>query len=255
MDDNHFYSARLRLARAQEHLFDLKTQIDRFFSEKPYIRLKELDPDGKHEIHKIRLTKRFPYRWRILATEVIEHTRSSFDHATWASAYLLTKNPNLEFGIFPFVKNPIHLANKIKGVSKDCPAEVQALLASFKPYQGGNDLLYVLNDMCNLSKHALVTFMANASAEGEISGLGLTGPLQLFDPLVLEPMKNEIAYARVPLTTHFDHDIDFAIYPSLDYRQHTSADPAVLVLNSMIKEANRIVSDIEGECRRIGLIK
>jgi hypothetical protein len=255
MNDDRFYSARLRLARAGEHAFDLKTQIERFSSEKPYTRIKELEPDGKHEIHKIRLIKRFPFRWRVLATEVIEHARASLDHATWASAYLATKNPNLEFGTFPFAKSEEFIANRIKGLSKDCPPEIQTLLARLKPYKGGNDLLYILNDMCNLSKHALVTFMTNASAGGEIRGLGLTGPLQFYDPLILDPMKNEIPYARVPITTHFDHDVDFAIYPSLDYRGDASAEPAILILQMMIKEADDAVTAIESECRRIGLIK
>jgi hypothetical protein len=171
MDYDPFYSARLRIARAKEHLQDLKTQIDRFFSEKPYTRIIEPDPDDTHEIHKIRLTKRFPFRWRILATEVIEHARSSLDHATWAAAYLKTRNPNLEFGTFPFVRSVDCIDAKIKGVSKDCPAEIQALLREFEPYKGGNEVLYVLNDMCNLSKHALVTFMAKAWASGEMRGL------------------------------------------------------------------------------------
>jgi hypothetical protein len=256
MSEDLFYSARLRLDRAGEHLLNLESQIESFSNEKPYTPFKEPDPtDSKYEIFKVRLTKRFPFQWRILATEIIEHARASLDHATWASAFLRTRNPNLEFGYFPFAKDAAHLVNRIKGLCKDCPPEIQTLLASFQPYKGGNDLLYVLNDMSGLSKHALVTFMANASAGGEIRGLGLTGPLQFFEPLLLDPVKNEISYARVPLTTHFEHDANFAIYPSLDYREHTSAEPAVLVLDAMIKEAARLVFMIKNECRRIGLIK
>jgi hypothetical protein len=115
--------------------------------------------------------------------------------------------------------------------------------------------LYVLNDMCNLSKHALVTLMANAAAAGQVMGLGLTGPIQFYDPLLLDPVKNEISYARVAKTVHFDHEVDFAIYPSLDYREHTSAEPAILVLLEMIREAERVVGEIEAKTREIGLIK
>jgi hypothetical protein len=80
-----FYSAKLRLKRAHEHLVNLKAQIEGFFSEKPYARITEPDPNGTHEIYKIRLTKSFPTEWRILATEIIEHTRSSLDHASTSS--------------------------------------------------------------------------------------------------------------------------------------------------------------------------
>jgi hypothetical protein len=254
MNYDPFYSARLRIARAQEHLHDLEAQITDFFSEKPYARIVDDDPDGVHEIHKIRLTKPFPFRWRVLATEIVEHARSSLDHATWASAYLCTNNPNLEFGVFPFASEELKLANRIKGVSKDCPPEIQALLGRLKPYRGGNDLLFALNDLCNLSKHALITFIAGATARGKIQGIGLTGPVQFYDPLVLDRTKNEIRYARISKQVHFEHEVDFEIYPTLEHRQYTSAEPAVLVLNAMIREANKAVSEIETECRKIGLI-
>jgi hypothetical protein len=249
-----FYSAKLRIGRAQEHLQDLEAKITSFFSEKPYTRITEPDPNGTHEIYKLRLTKAFPFRWRILATELIEHIRASLDHATWASAFLYTQNPNLEFGVFPFVKDPIHLEARIKGVSKDCPPEVQALLGTFKPYISGNDLLYVLNDMCNLSKHVLVTFLAGATISGTINGLAFEGPVEFIEPLVMDPTKNEIPYMRVLKGTNPQHDIDFAIFPTLQYREFTSEEPAIYVLGTMINEVIRLVLAIEAECRRIGLI-
>jgi hypothetical protein len=98
-----FYSAKLRIVRAQEHLNDLKAQINRFFGEKPYSRIVEPDPNGTHKIYKIRLTKPFPFRWRILATEIIEHSRASLDHATWASAFLY----NLVFSRSPIMQSTL----------------------------------------------------------------------------------------------------------------------------------------------------
>jgi hypothetical protein len=249
-----FYSAKLRLGRAQEHLKDLETQINNFFNEKPYTRITEPDPNGIHEIYKIRLTKRFPFRWRILATELIEHARASLDHATWASAFLHTKNPNLQFGFFPFAKSVAFFEDRLKGVSKDCPPEIQALLRTFKPYKGGNDLLWVLNDMCNLSKHVLVAFVAGATVSGTIKGAAFGGPIEFIEPLLLDPVTNEIPYIRILRGTTPQHDIDFAIFPTIQYREFTSEEPAIWVLGTMINESIRVVLDIQAECRRIGLI-
>lgn len=249
-----FYSAKLRIERAQEHLIDLKNQIDRFFSEKPYTRIVDLDPNGTHKIYKIRLTKPFPFRWRILATEIIEHARASIDHATWASAFLYTGNPNLKFGTFAFSNNATNLKDRIKGCSKDCPLEIQALMGTFKPYDGGNGLLCILNDMCNLSKHALVAFLAGAFVVGEIKGTAFSGPIEFLDPLVLDPVKNEIPYMRVLNGADPQHEIEVTPYPSLDYRGFPSQDPAVNVLDTMIGEAYCIVTAIEAECRHIELI-
>jgi hypothetical protein len=254
-----FYSAKLRIARAKEHLKDLEAQIERFFGEQPYTRIVEPDPNGTHEIHKIRLTKRFPFRWRILATEIIEHIRASLDHAVWATAYLHTRNPNLEFGLFPFSNNANNFENRLRGLAKDAPAEIQALLRTFQPYPGGNGhLLYTLNDMCNLSKHALVAFIAGAAAGGEISGIGGPGlgqGVEFYDPLVMDRAKHEIPYARTLRGLHFDHQIKIRIYPAIEYREITSAEPAADVLAAMGGEAMRIVEAIEAESRKIGLLK
>jgi hypothetical protein len=247
-----FYSAKLRLARAQQHLNDLKTHIDNFFRENPYTRIAEPDPDGVHEIHKIRLASRFPFLWRILATEIIEHARASLDHATWASAYLHTKNPNLEFGVFPFASDETALVNRIKGTSKDCPPEIQALLRTFQPYPRGNELLFALNDMCNLSKHALLTFMANATMTGVVTGTG-GGTIQFLEPFRLDPVRYEIPYMRVLKGADLQHDPDFTIEPLIQWREYTSEQPAVTVLDAMIQEADRIVREIESRCREIGL--
>ncbi len=74
-----FYSAQMRIIRAEEHLKNLESQINDFFAKAPYAYVAEPDPDGVHEIHKLKFTERFPFKWRILATEIIEHARASLD--------------------------------------------------------------------------------------------------------------------------------------------------------------------------------
>jgi hypothetical protein len=256
MTDDPFYSAKLRIERAEEHLNDFESKIDSFFAENPYTRGVDLDPDGIHEIYKVRLTKRFPYRWRLLVTEIIEHLRASLDHATWATAYLATKNPNLEFGVFPFSNSAANFENRMRGVSKDVPTEIQAILRTFQPYKGGNDDLYALNDLCNLSKHALVAFVACTTHTGEISSAGGEWDREIgyYRPPVWDRVKNEIPYARVKRGARFDHQIKLTVYVSLDYRELTSAESAPAILDAFLREAQRVVLAIEAESRRIGLI-
>jgi hypothetical protein len=248
-----FYSAKFRLRRAQEHLDNLKTQIDLFFGEKPYIRVNEPDPTGTHEVYKIRLIKTFPVEWRILATEIIEHARASIDHATWASAYLHKRDPNVEFATFPFAKDPEHLNNRIKGASKECPQEIQDVIREQKPYTGGNGLLCVLNDMCNLSKHALLTFLAGARVGGLVKATAADGAIDFFDHLILDPKSNEIPYMRLLKGSELQHEVEITPYPSLDYRGMMSEEPAVKVLSDMIEEATRVCLAIQKKCGEIGL--
>ena len=256
MNDDPFYSAKRRIERAEEHLDDLESKIDAFFAGKPYSQAIDPDPDGIHEIYKVRLTKRFPYRWRLLATEIVEHLRASLDHATWATAYLATRDPNLKFGVFPFSDSAANFENRMRGSSKDVPTEIQALLRTFQPYKGGNDELYTLNDLCNLSKHALIAFIACTPHTGEISAAGGEWDKEIgyFRPPIWDRAKNEIPYARVKRGARFDHRLKLRVYVSLDYRELRSTEPATAVLDAFRREAERVVLAIEAESRRIGLI-
>jgi hypothetical protein len=256
MTDDPFYSAKRRIERAEEHLDDLESQIDSFFAENPYTQGVDPDADGIHETYKIRLTKRFPYRWRLLVTEIIEHLRASLDHATWQTAYLKTGDPNIEQAAFPFAKTAADLDHSMRRRSKNIPTEIQTLLRTFQPYKGGDGDLHALNDLCNMSKHALIAFVACATHTGEISGVGKEWDREIgyYKPPVWDRAKNEIPYARVKRSARFDHQIKLKIYISLDYRESTSTEPATAILDAFLREAQRIVLAIEAESRRIGLI-
>lgn len=251
---NSFSSAKLRIARAEEHLKDLEAQINSFFSEKPYTRVVDPDPNGTHEIHKIRLTKPFPFQWRILATEIIEHLRASLDHATWATAYLKTANPDIGQTAFPFAKTLADLDNSMRRRSKNVPTEIQAILRTFQPYKGGNDRLFALNDMCNLSKHTLITFIAGALVNGEVKG-SWSAPVEFYEDLTLDRTKNEIPYARVQRSLHFDHEIKISVYPTIEYRETANWYPAAIFFRTMCTEVRTIIMTIEMESLRIGLLK
>jgi hypothetical protein len=251
-----FYSAHVRCNRAKEHLKDLGTQIDKFFRKKPYAIVTENDSDGIHQIHIIRFTERFPFRWRILATEIIEHARASLDHATFAAHLAARGHPNSNFVAFPFGRMPADLDNSVRGRSKELLPEIQTLLRSFNCYEGGNDPLYTLNELCNVSKHALIAFMAGVASAGEVQGLydpfALAG-VQFTKNLHWDRAKNEIQYARTKRDVGFNHYGNLTIFVAIQNKEATSTESAVAVLDTMVSEAQRVVSAIEAECRRLGL--
>ena len=109
--------------------------------------------------------------------------------------------------------------------------------------------------MCNMSKHALLTFMATATATGTITGRAFPGPIQFIEPILLDPVKNEIPYMRVLKGTNPEHDPDFIIQQLIEWGENISEEPAIYVLHAMIEEADRIVGAIVAECRKIGLVE
>lgn len=248
---NPLFSAKLRLARAHEHLDDLEAKIDKWFAQKPYTQLVELDPGGVHAIHKVQVTKLFPTNWCMLATEIVEHLRASLDHAVFATR---TKDPTL-YAAFPFAKTADDLDNRIKGSAKDTPPEIQTLLRTFNCFSGGNDLLYLLNDLCNASKHSLIMLVAGATQFGRIktTAEGIGENVQILDPLIWDREKNEIPYARTRRGFDFDHEGVIQVYVAVRHSDGVSPIPATDVFDRMLVECERVVSAIEAEAERLGL--
>jgi hypothetical protein len=249
-----FYSAHVRLDRAKEHLDDLEAQIDQFFRKKPYTKVAEPDPDGVHEIHKFKFTERLPFRWRVLATEVIEHARASLDHATFAAHLAARGHPDARYVAFPFGRTPADLDNSMKGRSKELLPEIQTLLRSLDCYEGGNELLYILNNLSNVTKHALIALMVGVAQELQIEGPGLfTAQPQFPNFVAWDRMKNEVKYARTKRGVGFEHKCNLTFFVAIQDKEATSPVSAQMVLNAMLDESRRVVTAIEAKCRKLGL--
>jgi hypothetical protein len=255
LPDDPLYSAKLRISRADELLDQLVADIERFFTEKPIESVSEPDPDGKHIVHKLKVTERFPINWRILATEIIEHLRAALDHASFAAFFLATGKMESNYAAFPFGKTPTDLDNSVRGRSKDLPSEIQTLLRSFNAYKGGNDLLYTLNDLANHCKHGLVTFIGGAVAGGEISGTGWAGGVEFADIPIWDGEKNEIAYARVKVGTDFQHQGKLRVYVAIPGTEHLPGIGATGILDKIGADVARVVDDIEAKCRELGILR
>jgi hypothetical protein len=239
--EDPFFSAKLRLSRANEHLDQLESQIVKFFAENTGDRVSEPDVDGIHTVHKIRFGS-LPVEWSLLATEIIEHTRSSLDHAVYATR----TQPVTELATFPFAKTAADLINRVKGLARDTPPEIQALLRRFNCYRGGNDFMHALNDLCNASKHGLIVLVAGAILSGEISGSGESwaGGIQFFDPIIWDVSNNEIKYARTR-EANLEHEVKLQIYIALKNIEGLSHEPATAVFAAMSSQCAEIIGAIE----------
>ena len=90
-----------KLYRAEENIFNLYEEIERFFEEGDHPILPK--DDGKSfseaiEYHKNRV---IPPRFSVLAGEIVHHLRSCFDHVVWHFSVLKVKNiRKIEFPVF-----------------------------------------------------------------------------------------------------------------------------------------------------------
>lgn len=253
MVEDPFFSARQRLARADLHLADLADRIEAFFERDDcYKGLIKPFGDGQRETRVIRFTERLPVVWRVLACEVIEHARSALDHAAFATA-ALSGRPGAKSAHFPIAETPADLENGIKGRCKDIPSDIHTLFRSLKPYQGGNDLLWTLNNLCNASKHKLLPLIVGTAGRIRLQGPGGRRGIIPYRPF-WDPDENEIAIATTYIGDEFTYDVDLTFYVAFGEIGAVADYSAPGLLDEICGEALAVVGAIEAECRRLGLL-
>jgi hypothetical protein len=254
MSKTPFRHSRSRIRWAKEDIAHFHKSACAFFGGNPYIRTVEMDDDGIYELHKLKLAKPFPDAFVHRAIKTIEGLRSALDLTAYAVAD--KSGPGAADAVhFPFCKTAADMKSRINGTCKNLPDEIKALFASFKPYKGGDDLLWALNELCNASKHRLIvpvglsagTMLRRATmASGSVGGYI---PIPRWDS-----GKEEIVFGATSPGAKFDYDIEMLFGITFGDVEIVKGQPVEVVLHRLLGKVSGIVDVTEAECRRIGLI-
>jgi hypothetical protein len=241
-----------RIARAKVHLGTFEAEMDAFFATNPYRKVVEPDPDTGGNAHKVKLAGPLPSVLTDLASEAVEALRSALDQAAFATAVAWGKKAEPKSTHFPVADDVIGLDNVIARKCKDLPPDIVTFFRGFKPYKGGNDLVWALNRIRN-GCHTLLKPVG--MVVGGMSGRNLVmvnGSL-LFPTWNSE--KDEIVLAITGRGGKFSYDnLQIAFFIALGDVDVARGKPALPVFNDMASECERIVLGTEAEARRIGLI-
>jgi len=167
---------RVKVARAQEHIQDLETRIKAFLDGKPYrvgVRPNPQFPNAGLTQHYVASVQPMIAGIPLVAGEVLQQLRSALDHLVWflvdvgcaQQSIVLNKTERKQIG-FPIIDtdNPTEYEGsrkrKVKGMTQ---AAIDAIDAT-KPYKGGNDCLWRLDQLNNIDKHR---FLVAAGAQME----------------------------------------------------------------------------------------
>jgi hypothetical protein len=268
-----FYSAKGRIARAEAHISNLKGMVKPFLAEKPFGHVIESDTDGFLQFHKIKLTKPFPEGLANVAADAIENLRSALDNAGYAIAlvagiYKITGSTEPKSSYFPFADAPSELNNVIKGRCRDLPEDIVALMRSFQPYKGGNDLLWSLNKLCVANKHRLLVPIGILLGpwRGPVTCVGADRDEHpVFGPegpewpsLILPPRwdheKHEGVFAILGPNARIEYDIHIGASVAFADIGTVGGKPAVAVLKQLLGEVAGVLNALETESRRLRLV-
>jgi len=251
-----FQSPRRRLARAKEQIRHLNARAKAFFSGKknPCTQVTETDADGITQLYKFKFTKPVPERLTDLAFEAAESLRSVLDQTGYATAIASGKtDPKATY--FPIADSAVQLETDVikRGRCKDLPPEIVALFRSFKPYKGGNDLIWALNRICNSSKHRLIVPIGMAVQGVRIRHMEISGTLAMLAPH-WDSEKDEMIFARVGPGGKIQYDIELTFFIAFGEIDAVRGEPAVPLLSAMFGEVQRILLATEAQARLLGII-
>ena len=252
-----FEDSRRKIARAKDHIADLERHVVAFENCGAYKTVAETDPNFPNKlVHKIKVIKPLPDVLAVVAGEAAHHLRSALDCAGYevavASGKVAPKNC-----MFPFARDVDNLKTSL-GNAKDIPQEILAVMCAFQPYKGGDDLLWALNQIDICDKHKMLTPVGIAVTRGNTVELKYLADrdfaIEFPQPPRWDSAKKEIITAITTPIRNLQLKSEFTLLIAFDDIDVVKGQEAVPVLNALASKVESIVSAIEAEAVRIGLI-
>lgn len=244
---------RIKLARADRHIAELRTAAQEFFDSKPYT-IYEVEEANGDLVRRLRIVRTIPNDWPAVLGDAIHNLRSALEFLAWQLVERNNSTPARHTG-FPIVDSKkelgLGLISKLAGAS---PASVR-MVRRLKPYKGGNSLLHQIHSLDIVDKHRLILIVGAANKALVLKfHMKIPGQDQLyaFPPLAMEPSDRQfpltdgvevfriMAAARKddPLTKS-EHKIVFELaFGDVD---EVKSLPLIETLEAMHKHTSRIV--------------
>ena len=253
--EDPFYSSKFSINRGKQRTLDFSKSARGFVESNPYAFVSEVDPDSNYEVHKIKMVKPMPESIEGEAVEAANHLRSALDQAMFAiggkGAY------------FPIAHNLSDFEKGVKGRCKNIPVEITDIVRRFKPYRGGNDLLWALNEVANTQKHGVIVPIAMQPVSvrsGNISisrHTGENGPILIGKSPVWDFVKNEMEVNRFPLGVKYvmEANPEMTYFIAMHGIPIVERKDAVTILNAFVGIVENIVMALEVEAIRLRLVQ
>jgi hypothetical protein len=249
-------SSRYSVEHAKRRIAEFDGEATVFFNSQPYQGVIERNANGTQERYKFKLVKPMPAALQGIAFDALNSLRSALDQAAFACAVAAGRNG--KNAKFPFSAHAADMKGKVtgysngKGRSKDIPKEVFDFMAACRPYRGGNDLLWALNELANSHKHEIVTPVAIAADQMLVDHAEFSGRAEIGFPR-WDRVKQEIVIATVNTAHVKKLDVKVRTFIAIAKVDVVAGKPAVGILNELTRMVDGILGGVEAESRRIGL--
>jgi hypothetical protein len=249
-------SPRYLIEHAKRRVAEFKAELLAYGNSNPYASVLEHNRDGTEDIYKIKLVKPIPFGLNGIAFDAANGLRSALDQGGYATAIASGKSESAGRRIraaFPFCDNPTEVKGRRNGEGRDIPQEIFDLMFSFKPYLGGNELLWSLNKLANSNKHRILAPFAMINAAMKIPHLETGHIIEARWPPQWDSAKNEMMWLRQKRGSKLKGEVQFVGFVSFNKIEPISRQPADAIFDRLVTEVTTILDAIEAKAARIGL--
>jgi hypothetical protein len=147
----------LKVKRAREHIADLDRRIHLFFTgpPNPYPLIREIETHTGDLVIKLDRCEPVPEDLPLVIGDALQNLRTALDHLVWQLVLSNGGTPGTQTA-FPITKNAQQYKSVAPGKTKGVTPEAAKMIDAFRPYGGGNEVLFGLHLLNNSDKHRLL---------------------------------------------------------------------------------------------------
>jgi hypothetical protein len=159
--------------RAREHIRQLEFELGTFLKGNPYEVGTKRDPATRRLIYYVIGVEEVPERISLIAADVLQNLSSALDHLAYALLLVGTGGQpgnQAKRVFFPIEDDATKYAaespRKLKGMSPNAITAIDGL----KPYKGGNDQLWQMNQLNRIGKHRFIVMAGSEFRSIDLGG-------------------------------------------------------------------------------------
>ncbi|HTN93991.1 MAG TPA: hypothetical protein VMJ33_05380 [Gallionella sp.] len=248
-----FESPLLLIANARENLRQFEIACRAFTANCKYDIFMEQDKD--EVVVKARLKNdKFPGHIRVIGSSILNDMRHALDQAVCDGAIMLGP-VNAKNTYFPFAKDYADFNIQLRGKCKKVRPDLLEFIKNFKPYLGGDDLLWAFNRIAGKNKHQrILAISTNNTLYTDDTMVYREGKIGIN---LWNERKNELEVSRTKISNIGDHDnadhmkIEFTLEIVIGEAEVIGGYPAIEVLKDILNKTEGIVLAIKAESERL----
>ncbi len=157
-----FRESRLKIEWAKSKIDDFNSLVDEFTKSDPIAVFRCPDPDREtHHVIQLQARHAVPPAVALQFSDICHNLRASLDYLACSLTRLNGSEPNRKT-MFPFAGNKDSMETLANVKIGEVSLKARGMILALKPYKGGNDLLYSLNEMNRTDKHLRMISTINA---------------------------------------------------------------------------------------------